>query len=152
VIDINLTGTWHTVKAAIPLLADGSSVILVSSVAGLAGGPTLAHYSAAKHGVVGLMRSLAIELAGRMIRVNSIHPTSVNTDMIHNEATYRLFRPDLPNPTRSDFTSVATEVNLLPVPAIEPIDVSNAVLYLASDESRYVTGTTLTVDAGGLTK
>jgi SDR family mycofactocin-dependent oxidoreductase len=150
VIDINLTGVWRTAKVGIPHLVDGASVILTSSTAGLMGLANIGHYAAAKHGVVGLMRVLAHELGPRMIRVNSIHPTGVNTDMIHNDATYRLFRPDLENPTSDDFLEPAQGINLLPVPLIEPIDVSNAVLFLASDEARYITGVTLPVDAGAI--
>lgn len=151
-IDINLTGAWLTTKAVSPHLRDGASLILVSSTAGLFGMANIVHYTAAKHGVVGVMRVLAHELAERSIRVNTIHPTSVHTDMIHNEGTYRLFRPDLEHPGREDFVGPATEVNLLPVAAVDPIDVSNAVLFLGSDEARYITGATLPVDAGALTK
>jgi (+)-trans-carveol dehydrogenase len=98
------------------------------------------------------MRTLALELAPHFIRVNSLHPTTVNTDMIHNEATYQLFRPDLEHPTRQDFTEGVTAINALPVPWVEPVDISNAVLFLASDEARYITGVTLPVDAGFLVK
>jgi SDR family mycofactocin-dependent oxidoreductase len=147
-IDINLTGVWHTVKASLPRIADGSSIILTSSTAGLRGIAYTAHYTAAKHGVVGLMRTLTQEVSSRFIRVNTIHPGVANTPMIHNQATYRLFRPDLENPTADDFVGPATALNLMPIPAVESEDVSNAVLFLASDESRYVTGATLPVDAG----
>jgi (+)-trans-carveol dehydrogenase/(-)-trans-carveol dehydrogenase len=102
----------------------------------------------AKHGVVGLMRTLALELAPHFIRVNTVHPTSVNTDMTQNETTYRLFRPDLENPTPEQFAEAAKATNALPIPWVEPIDISNAVLFLASDEARYVTGVTFPVDAG----
>ena len=97
-LDINLTGVWHTAKAAIPHLsaAGGGSIILTSSTAGLKAIPNIGHYTSAKHGVVGLMRTLAQELAPDMIRVNSVHPTAVNTDMIQNSATYELFASDLP--------------------------------------------------------
>lgn len=151
-IDINLTGVWHTVKAALPHLNDGSSIILTSSTAGLFGMANIVHYTAAKHGVVGIMRSVAHEVGSRMIRVNTVHPTSVNTPMIHNTETYRLFRPDLDNPTVEDFVEPAKGMNLLPIPVVECIDVSNAVLFLASDEARYITGATLPVDAGALVK
>jgi len=106
----------------------------------------------AKHGVVGLMRALALELAPRFIRVNSLHPSTVNTDMIQNEATYRLFRPDLQNPGPQDMAEAATAINALPIPWLEPVDISNAVLFLASDESRYISGVPLPVDAGFLVK
>lgn len=153
--DINLTGVWRTVKAAIPHMraaGNGGSVVLTSSAAGLMANENIAHYVAAKHGVVGLMRTLALELGRDNIRVNSIHPTTVDTDMIQNEATYRLFRPDLENPGRDDLAEAATQLNILPIPWVESIDISNALLFLASDEARYITGVTLPVDAGILTK
>src|SRR6266849_621604 len=154
-IDINLTGMWHTSKAAIPHLVEGGrggSIVITSSDAGLKGYPNLAHYVSAKHGVVGLMRTLALELAPHMIRVNSLHPSTVDTDMIQNEATYRLFRPDLRDPGPQDMAEAATAINALPIPWLEPVDISNAVLFLASDEARYITGVPLPVDAGFLVK
>jgi (+)-trans-carveol dehydrogenase len=154
-IDINLTGVWHTTKVAIPHLiagGRGGSIILTSSAAGLKAYGNIAHYVSAKHGVVGLMRTLALELAPHMIRVNSIHPTQVDTDMIMNEATYRLFRPDLEHPTREDFEPASQTMNALPIPWVEPVDISNALLFLASDEARYITGVTLPVDAGCVVK
>jgi SDR family mycofactocin-dependent oxidoreductase len=155
-IDVNLTGVWHAAKAAIPHLraAGGGSIILTSSTAGLMVIPNIGHYTAAKHGVVGLMRTLALELAPDMIRVNSVHPTTVNTDMIQNSATYELFAADLPEAerTREVVGARFQELNALPIPWVEPVDISNAVLWLASDESRYVTGVTLPIDAGSLTK
>ncbi|MCU1477105.1 MAG: 3-ketoacyl-ACP reductase [Subtercola sp.] len=156
-IAVNLTGVWHTVKAAIPHIRagkNGGSIILTSSTAGLEAIPNIGHYVAAKHGVVGLMRTLALELAPDMIRVNSVHPTAVNTDMIQNAATYELFAPDLPveERTREVLAPRFQTMNALPIPWVEPVDISNAVLWLASDESRYVTGVTLPVDAGELVK
>jgi (+)-trans-carveol dehydrogenase/(-)-trans-carveol dehydrogenase len=127
-------------------------VVLTSSAAGLKGYASIAHYVAAKHGVVGLMRSLAQELGPQGVRVNSIHPTQVDTPMIQNESTYKIFRPDLENPTRADFEPASATTNILPIPWVEPVDVSNAVLFLASDEARYITGATLPVDAGCVTK
>jgi len=150
-IDTNLTGVWHTAKAAIPHLkagGRGGSLILTSSEAGIKGYANIAHYVSAKHGVVGLMRTLALELAPDMIRVNSIHPTQVDTPMIMNEATYRLFAPDKENPTREDFEPASQATNALPIPWVEAVDISNAVLFLASDEARYITGVPLPVDAG----
>jgi SDR family mycofactocin-dependent oxidoreductase len=156
-IDVNLTGLWHAAKAAIPHLragARGGSIILTSSNAGLLAMPNIGHYVAAKHGVVGLMRTLALELAPEMIRVNSVHPTTVNTDMIQNAATYALFAPDLEEKdrTKERIAERFQALNALPVPWVEPVDISNAVLWLASDESRYVTGVTLSIDAGQLIK
>ena len=155
-IDVNLTGVWHAAKAAIPHLraSGGGSMILTSSTAGLKALPNLGHYNAAKHGVVGLMRTLAMELAPDMIRVNSVHPTSVDTDMVQNAATYELFAPDLPEAqrTREVLRPRFQALNALPIPWVEPVDISNAVLWLASDEARYVTGVTLPIDAGQLAK
>jgi SDR family mycofactocin-dependent oxidoreductase len=151
-IDVNLTGVWHTAKAAIPHLraAGGGSIILTSSTAGLQALPNTGHYNSAKHGVVGLMRTLALELAPDMIRVNSVHPTAVDTDMIQNSATYALFASDLPEAerTRDALAPRFQGLNVLPIPWVEAVDISNAVLWLASDEARYVTGVTLPVDAG----
>tara|TARA_R110002020_G_scaffold6850_2_gene29009 strand:+ start:329 stop:1159 length:831 start_codon:yes stop_codon:yes gene_type:complete len=153
-IDVNLNGVWRTCKAAIPHLkaAGGGSMILTSSDAGLFAFPNIAHYVSAKHGVVGLMRTLALELAPDMIRVNSVHPTVVDTPMVNNEATFRLFRPDIENPGVEDFKAAATMINALPIPWVEAVDISNAVLWLASDEARYVTGVALPVDAGANAK
>jgi len=154
-IDTNLSGVWRTTKAAVPHLiagGNGGSIILTSSVAGLIGQPGIGHYVAAKHGVVGFMKTLALELAPLSIRVNCVHPTTVNTDMIMNEATYRIFLPDDPDPTREKFKVPAGEMNALPVPWIESGDVSNAVLFLASDEARYITGISLPIDAGAVIK
>jgi SDR family mycofactocin-dependent oxidoreductase len=154
-IATNLSGVWHTTKAAIPHLkagGRGGSIILTSSEAGIRGFANVAHYVSAKHGVVGLMRTLALELAPDMIRVNSIHPTQVDTPMIMNEATYRLFSPDEPHPTRESFAPVSQAMNALPIPWVEAIDISNAVLFFASDESRYITGVPLPVDAGAALK
>jgi SDR family mycofactocin-dependent oxidoreductase len=153
-LDINLTGTWHTIKAAVPHLKQrgGGSIILTSSAAGLQGNKNLAHYVASKHGVVGLMRSFANELADHWIRVNSVNPTQVETPMIMNEEIFRLFRPDLADPQREDIIDVSIGVHALPIPWVQSEDVSNAVLFLASDEARYITGVALPVDAGLLAK
>jgi (+)-trans-carveol dehydrogenase len=154
-IDINLTGVWKTIRAAVPPMMErrqGGSIIITSSVAGLFGVPNLASYVSAKHGIVGLMRTLTQELAPYMIRVNTVHPTSVNTPMIMNDPALRLIRPDLANPRPEDLGAAFVGTNSLPVPWVEPIDISNAVLWLASDESRYVTGVTLPIDAGACVK
>jgi SDR family mycofactocin-dependent oxidoreductase len=143
VIGINLTGAWNTCVAAIPALveAGGGSLILISSVAGLKGQPFLAPYVASKHGMVGVMRTLANELAARSIRVNTIHPTGVDTPMLVG-MTGLTSRIEASPDTGSVF------LNSLSVDVVAPSDVSDAVLYLASDQSRYVTGLTMTVDAG----
>ncbi|RBY77680.1 SDR family mycofactocin-dependent oxidoreductase [Geodermatophilus sp. TF02-6] len=151
-IDVNLTGVWKTVRASVPHIVAGGrggSVVVTSSLAAIYANPGTAHYSAAKAGLVMLAKVMAKELAPQNIRVNTIHPTTVATDMILNEPTYRLFRPDLEHPTRADFEEAALTLNEMPVPAIEAVDISNAVLYLVSDDGRYVTGTTHVVDAGG---
>jgi (+)-trans-carveol dehydrogenase len=154
-IDVNLSGVWKSVKAAVPhILAGGrgGSIILTSSVGGMKAHPHTGHYIAAKHGVVGLMRTFAVELGQHSIRVNSVHPTQVNTPMALNDATFRLFAPDKENPGPEDFAPVSQMMHTLPVPWVEPEDISNAVLFFASDESRYVTGVQLPVDAGCLLK
>jgi (+)-trans-carveol dehydrogenase len=156
-IDVNLSGVWKTVKAGVPhILAGGrgGSIVLTSSVSGLKAYtfPHLGHYVAAKHGVVGLMRTFAVELGQHMIRVNSVHPTHVNTPMVMNEGAYKMVRPDLENPGPDDVASFFQMFHTLPIPWVEPEDISNAVLFFASDESRYITGVTLPIDAGSCLK
>jgi (+)-trans-carveol dehydrogenase len=150
-IDVNLTGVWKTVKAAVPSIIEGGrggSIILTSSAAGLRGFPNISHYVAAKHGVVGLMRALAQELAPHMIRVNTVNPTTVDTPMVMNDMFYGLVRPDVEQPGRDEMAEAFVGLNILPIPWVEAIDISNAVLWLASDEARYVTGVALPIDAG----
>jgi SDR family mycofactocin-dependent oxidoreductase len=141
-IAVDLTGVWKTVKAAVPAMIQAGnrgSIVITSSAAGLKGLTGAAHYVSAKHGLVGLMRTLANELAPHFIRVNTVHPTGVNTPMIMNDyMADALAGADGPINLR----------NALPVEVIEPVDVSNAVVWLASEEARYVTGVTLPVDAG----
>lgn len=152
-MDINLTGVWHTVKVALPHMTNGGgSIILVSSMLGIRGGGYMAHYASAKHAVVGLMNSLANELAPQWIRVNSIHPGNVLTPMLDNDWFVRTLRPDLPNPTVHDAGEIIGQFHLLPKPLIEARAVSNAVLFLASDEAQYITGVALPVDAGAVAK
>jgi (+)-trans-carveol dehydrogenase len=154
-IDINLGGVWKTVKAGVPhILAGGrgGSIILTSSVGGLKAYPHTGHYVAAKHGVVGLMRTFAVELGAQNIRVNSVHPTNVNTPLFMNEGTMKLFRPDLENPGPDDMKVVGQLMHTLPIGWVEPEDIANAVLFLASDEARYITGVTLPVDGGSYLK
>jgi len=142
-LDTNLTGVWNTMVAAVPhLIANGGgSIIATSSTAGIKGLPFVSPYVAAKHGVVGIARSLANELARHHIRVNTVHPSGVNTPMLVGLAGLDpLLETD---PALGPLFS-----NTLPVQLVEARDVSEAVLYLASDESRYVTGLELTVDAG----
>ena len=154
-IDVNLSGVWKSVKAGVPhLLAGGrgGSIVLTSSVGGLKAYPNCGNYVAAKHGVVGLMRSFAVELGQQNIRVNTVHPTHVNTPMVMNDGTFKMFRPDLENPGPDDMAPICQLFHTLPIPWVEPEDISNAVLFLASDEARYITGVTLPVDAGSCLK
>ena len=154
-IDVNLGGVWKTVKAGVPhILAGGrgGSIILTSSVGGLKAYPHTGHYVAAKHGVVGLMRTFAVELGAQNIRVNSVHPTNVNTPLFMNEGTMKLFRPDLENPGPEDMKVVGQLMHTLPIGWVEPEDIANAVLFLASDEARFITGVTLPVDGGSCLK
>ena len=144
-LDINLTGAWNTIQLAAPHLVaqGGGSIILISSAAGLKGLPFLSPYVASKHGMVGLMRAYSNELAEHSIRVNSIHPTGVDTAMGSGEGMAEVGTWLAENPKLGGMLN-----NALPVVITQPIDISNAVLFLASDESRYVTGLPMTVDAG----
>ena len=154
-IDVNLTGVFHTIKAGIRQMIEqdeGGAVVMTSSTAGLKGFWGAPAYNAAKHGVVGLMRSLALELAPNNIRVNSIHPTSVNTPMINNAVFPSLVRSDLESPTFDDAGEFLQGMQALQIPWIEAGDISAAILWLCSDEARYITGVTLPVDGGALLK
>lgn len=154
-LDVNLTGVWHTAKAAVPHLLDrgpGGSLILISSVCGLTGCPGLAHYTAAKHGVTGLTKVLANELGTRRIRVNCVHPSNTRTGMIDNPGAAEFYRPDLESPTWDDACESMKKMHIFDVPYLEPEDLSNIVLFLASDESRYMTGASVAMDLGMLEK
>ena len=153
-IDVNLTGVWHTAKAAIPQLieAGGGAMVFTSSIGGFKGIQQVGHYVSAKHGVVGLMRNLANELAPHRVRVNTVHPTNVDTHMIQNPGTWGMFAPGDPEPTQEKAIPGFTSLNALEIPWIESVDVANAVLFLLSDEARYITGATLPVDAGAAIK
>ncbi len=147
VIDVNLTGVFNTVETAIPSMVErgkGGAIVLTSSTAGIngIGGPTRGGlgYTAAKHGVVGLMRSYANNLAPHSIRVNSVHPTGVRTPMIINDVMAEFLQAD---PSMGQAMA-----NALPVDMVEPVDISNAIVWLVSDDARYVTGITVPVDAG----
>jgi SDR family mycofactocin-dependent oxidoreductase len=159
-IDTNLTGVWNLIQPSLRPLIDGGeggSIVLISSSAALTGLPHLAHYSAAKAGLIGMMQSLAVELGPHRIRVNTVHPTAVDTPMVRNDATYELMsggtqgaEPDGGPPPLA--VEALTGQNSIPVMWVESEDVSNAVLFLASDASRYVSGTQLKVDAGSVVK
>jgi SDR family mycofactocin-dependent oxidoreductase len=155
-IDINLTGVFNSARAALPSMVargEGGSVILTSSTAGLIGYANTAHYTAAKHGVIGLMKVLAQEAGLHGIRVNAICPTTVNTPLVINEGTFQLFAPHLENPGPADVRAPFAGLNILPdVPWIEPSDVSDAVAFLASDAAKYITGVALPIDAGNVVK
>ena len=142
-IDINLTGVWNTLQGgdAAPDRRRQRRVDHAHQLdRGLKGIAGIAHYTAAKHGVVGLMRTLANELAQHSIRVNTVHPTGVDTPMIQNETTGAVRPAD---PTRAGERQAARDAQRAAGPVVEPVDISNAVLFLASDEARYVTGVTL---------
>lgn len=150
VLDVNAKGAWLTCRAAAAHLiaAGGGSIVLTSSAAALTGTPNVLAYTASKHALTGVMRTLAVELGPHGIRVNTVHPCSVDTAMVRNDRLYRLFRPDLDAPGFDDVTPVMKARNPLPHGHVEAQDVTNAVLFLASDEARFVTGTELKVDLG----
>lgn len=152
-IDVNLTGVWKTIKATVPTLLkqnEGGAIILISSISGLTVELNVGHYAASKHGVNGLMRTLSGELAPYGIRVNSINPTNVNTLMINNPRYNRLFAGGLDGATQEQALPALTAMHALEVPFLDPVDVSNAVVYLASEDGRYITGTTQVLDAGAM--
>ena len=150
-IDINLSGQFKTIRAGLPhILAGGrgGAIVITSSLASFKPNGNISHYAASKAGLTGLMKGLAVELAPHGIRVNTVHPSTVDTDMVLNDAMYRLFRPDLENPNRDDYEVAARQLNKLPVGGMDVADITNAILYLVSDAGRYVTGTTHVIDAG----
>ncbi|OBJ87164.1 mycofactocin-coupled SDR family oxidoreductase [Mycobacterium asiaticum] len=157
--DVDFVGVANTVGASFDHLQPGASIIVTGSIAGLVPqkdlatgggpqGPGGAGYGLAKKMLVEYTKGLALTLAPEQIRINTIHPSNVNTGMLHNLAMYRTFRPDLTEPSREDAEIVFPLLQAMPVPWIEPEDVSHLVVYLASDESRYVTGQQMFVDAG----
>ena len=154
VIAINLSGIFFAIQAALPHMKKKGfgRIINIGSVHGLIASKHKAAYVAAKHGVVGLMRTFAVELGAQNIRVNSVHPTNVNTPLFMNEPTMKLFRPDLENPGPEDMKVVGQLMHTLPIGWVEPEDIANAVLFLASDEARFITGVTLPVDGGSCLK
>jgi SDR family mycofactocin-dependent oxidoreductase len=154
VIDVNLTGVHNTVEVVMPTMisqGDGGAIVLISSAAGLVGiggaDPGSVGYTAAKHGVVGLMRAYANHLAPHSIRVNSVHPAGVNTPMINNEFTRQWLEQMV-----AEAVSPPDMGNALPVQVLEPDDIAEAVAWLVSDAARYITGVTLPVDAGFVNK
>lgn len=160
-INTNFVGTINAIQVALPHLKEGASIIATASAAALmdahnkpnpGADPGGMGYMVSKRLISEYVHSLATELAVRGIRANVIHPTNCNTDMLQSEPMYRSFRPDLENPTRADAEPVFGVQQAMKVNFIEPVDISNAVLWLASEESRYVTGMQLRVDAGGYLK
>ncbi|MET7680466.1 mycofactocin-coupled SDR family oxidoreductase [Streptomyces sp. NPDC005423] len=159
-VTVDFHGVVHAVEAALPHLPDGASVIATGSIAALipattdnpANGPGGLGYSFAKRQVAAFVHDLATVLTARRIRVNALHPTNVNTDMLNSDVMYRSFRPDLPHPTRADALPSFPATTGFGIPYVEPEDIADTVLFLVSDESRYITGQQLRVDAGGYVK
>lgn len=151
VISVNLTGVWHTVSAAVPAMIEagrGGSVIITSSAAATKSPPRLAAYTSAKSGVIGLMRSMAQDLAPHRIRANCIAPTAVPTDFILNQRLFDIFCPGVEEPSIEDVKPIMRTKHPLGEPWIDVDDCSAAVAFLASDEARFVTGIVLPVDLG----
>lgn len=152
-IDINLTGVFNTVRVAVRRMIEqeqGGAIVMTSSIAGLKGMYGCAAYNASKHGLVGFMRSIALELAPHQIRVNTVHPTSVDTPMIINDVFPKLVRSDLDDPTSDDVADFLRPQQPMGIPWVNASDISDAVLWLCSDEARFVTGVALPVDGGAL--
>jgi len=154
-VSVDLVGVINTVEAAFPHLGAGASVICIGSMAAMMPGMAkdaagTAGYSHAKRAVARFAHDLALAAAPSGIRVNAVHPGNIDTDMLQNEAMYRQFRPDLEHPARDDVQAAFGSMHALPVNTLDPADISEAVVYLASDASRYVTGLQLKVDAGAL--
>jgi SDR family mycofactocin-dependent oxidoreductase len=159
-VDVDLIGVMNAVGVALPHLKKFASIVVTGSTAGMmpnttdnpAMGPGSAGYGWAKRVLIEYVEQLGLQVAGDFIRVNAVHPTNCNTHLLHNEGLYSVFRPDLENPTREDVEPAFTMFQAMPIPYIEPVDISNLVLFLASDESRYITGQNIRVDAGSLLK
>jgi SDR family mycofactocin-dependent oxidoreductase len=159
-VDVDLIGVMNAVAVAIPHLGEYASIVITGSTAGMMSGttdnPTMgpggAGYSWSKKSIIGYTEQMALALAPRFIRVNAVHPTNCNTHLLHNDGLYSQFRPDLESPTREDVIPAFTAFQAMPIPYVEPVDISNLVLFLASDEARYITGQQIRVDAGSLLK
>ena len=156
VIDINLTGVFNTTRATMPSMIErgqGGSIIMTGSASSIIGYGNSAAYTAAKHGLIGLMKVLAADLGPHHIRVNTVCPTNVNTPLIMNQGMFDLFAPHIENPGIDDVRGAFASLNALgDVPWIEPNDVSDAVVWLASENAKFVTGAALPVDAGNIIK
>lgn len=149
-IATDLTGAFKTMRAVVPhmIRAGYGRIVATASMGAKYGNPNLAHYIAAKWGVVGLVKTLALEVADKGITVNAVCPTAVNTTMCHNPAFHKLFAPHLENPTKEDVEPLYAGLNKIPVGWVEPEDISRAILFLISDDAKYITGSTLDVSAG----
>lgn len=149
-IDINLGGVFKAIRAVLPGMCERrrGRIVATSSIAGRLGAPNIAHYVSAKWGVIGLVKAVALEVAELGITVNAVAPTSVNTDMIHNRAFRQLFVPGSDDPPAELVEAAYRALNPIPVPWVEPEDVTHAVMFLASDEARYISGEVITVSAG----
>lgn len=149
-IDIDLTGVFKSIRAVAPHMVERRSgrIIATASIVGRIGASGLSHYAAAKWGVIGLVKSAALEFGPYGVTVNAVCPTNVDTPMIQNPAMYALFAPGVQNPTRDDVTPGFSSLNALPVPWVQAQDISEGMLYLAAESGRYVTGETLTIAAG----
>jgi SDR family mycofactocin-dependent oxidoreductase len=149
-LDTNLKGVFHSLRAVLPHMIERryGRIVATSSMAGRAGFPNIGHYVASKWGVIGLVKSLAMEVGQYGITVNAVCPTVVNTDMVRNEAAYRLFLPDASNPTDEQVMEAFGGLNIMPIPWVEVQDISNAILFLVSDDARYITGNAMPVAAG----
>lgn len=155
--DVDLLGVMNTVAVSLPHLPDGASIIITGSTAAMMkgtvqGNPGGAGYAWAKNTLIGYSEEMALHLAGRFIRVNCMHPTNVNTHLIQNDFVYRMFCPDIENPTRADAEPRMTYFQGMPIPYIEPVDCANLAVFLASDEARYITGQQIRIDAASLLK
>ncbi|MFC0449970.1 mycofactocin-coupled SDR family oxidoreductase [Rhodococcus jostii] len=156
--DVDLIGVMNTVAVSLPHLQAGASIIVTGSTAGMIEGATEklgpggSGYSWAKQTIARYVEALALQLAPQSIRLNAIHPTNCNTLLLHNIDVYKAFRPDLEEPTREDVVDAFPAMQAMPIPYIEPIDISNVVAFLASEQSRYMTGVNLRVDAGAMLK
>ena len=147
----NLTGVFKTVRAVVPHMARARSgrIVATSSMGGRMGMPNLAHYVAAKWGVIGLIKSVALELAPLGVTANVVCPSTVDTPMAHNQAMYGLFCPDLVDPGRDEVRPAYARMNPMRVPWLDPQDVADAVAFLVSDGARHISGATIEVSAGG---
>jgi NAD(P)-dependent dehydrogenase (short-subunit alcohol dehydrogenase family) len=162
--DVDLLGVMNTVAVALPHLPNGASIIITGSTAGMIKGtsdnpmmgPGGAGYGWSKRVLIDYVDHLCLQVAPKMIRVNAMHPTNVNTHLLHNDGIYSVFRPDMTaegkKPTREDAEPAFSYFNAMPIPYVEPEDIANLGVFLASEESRYITGQHIRVDAGSMLK